>query len=101
MRGKLLLGAGGGALAAAMGCASLLDIPDREVDWCNRSENQHDVCEDFDHDDAGGDWQQGVLVGTKLGFDAAGFTAPNAADLTVDPQPLGSGTVIGIYQQYM
>jgi hypothetical protein len=99
MRRNVLLGIGAAALATA-GCVSILSIPDRTADWCNRPENAHDFCDDFDHEDAGGEWQQGVLPGSSVGFAATGETPPNAAQLSTTPQPLGAQTVVGIFKQF-
>ena len=88
------------AIGSAGGCASILSIPERSPDWCNRPGNVHDFCDDFDHADAGGAWQQGVLPGTSLDFTTEGETPPNAAALGTAPQALGSPTVVGIFKQF-
>ena len=100
MRAKLLAGAGAVAITVAVGCASILSIPDRSADWCNRPGNAHDFCEDFDHEDAGGAWQEGMIPGAAVAFPATGETPPNAVELSTTPQPLGAPTVVGIFKQF-
>jgi len=68
--------AGLAAVALAVGCASILSIPDRTVastldgsadagapdasrDWCDQPGNKHDFCDDFDNGDAGAGWTTG------------------------------------------
>jgi hypothetical protein len=88
------------AFGVTGGCASILSIPDRSPDWCNRPENAHDFCDDFDHDDAGGAWAPGMLPGATIDFTAPGDTLPNAVDLATTPQSTGVPTVSGIFKQF-
>jgi hypothetical protein len=87
-----------GALAA--GCASILSIPDRLPEWCDRPENKHGFCDDFDHEDAGGAWLSGSSPGTTLAFGSSSDTQPNAVDLKTAPQPLGAVAVAGLYHSF-
>ncbi|HEX3771833.1 MAG TPA: hypothetical protein VHV30_13245 [Polyangiaceae bacterium] len=88
------------AVCAAVGCASLLDIPGRAAEWCDRPENAHDFCDDFDHAGAGADWQQGIMPGAGAAFDAGGSSPPNAASMTTIAEPLGGKTVVGVFRQF-
>jgi hypothetical protein len=112
MRSRLLAASGLAAAALAIGCASILSIPDRTLasipdgstdgstEWCDRPENKHDFCEDFDHADAGGGWVSGQTDGSTLGFTASSDSPPTALDLSTAPLALGSPTVVGLYQQF-
>jgi hypothetical protein len=103
MRAKVLAAiavVGGAALGVASGCASILSIPDRSPDWCNRPGNSHAFCDDFDHEDAGGNWSPTLLPGTAADYTAPGETLPNAVDLSTTPQALGGATVGGIFKQF-
>jgi hypothetical protein len=93
--------AGLGALALAAGCASILSIPDRTAEWCDRPENHHDFCDDFDHVDAGSQWAgQQAMPGATLAFVPSSDTLPNALSLSTAPQALGTGTFAGLFQQF-
>jgi hypothetical protein len=126
MRSGLLLASGWvvasglAAAALAIGCASILSIPDRTLastpdgspgrspdggadgspgalEWCNRPENKHDFCDDFDHDDAGSEWTAGSTDGAAYAFTSSSDTPPTALDMTATPEPLGMATVAGFY----
>jgi hypothetical protein len=106
-KSKILVGVGAAAVTAAFavasGCASILSIPERTADWCNRPENAHDFCEDFDHSnaDAGGVWTVGVLPGSDVGFTTSSTDSPpSAVDLTTTAQSLGGQTVSGLFKQF-
>jgi hypothetical protein len=100
MRARLLAAYGIGVAALAAGCASILSIPDRSPEWCDRPENKHGFCDDFDHDDAGGAWLPGSTPGTTLLFSSSSDTQPNALDLKTAPQPLGGVAVAGLYHSF-
>ncbi len=112
MRSRLLVGSGLAAAALAIGCASILSIPDRtlastpdgspdgSIEWCDRPENKHDFCEDFDHADAGAGWTEGQTDGSTLGFTASSDSPPTALDLSTAPLALGAQAVVGLYQQF-
>jgi hypothetical protein len=101
MRTRWVLASGTVALAAAVGCASVLSIPDRSPEWCDRPENQHDFCDDFDHVDAGGKgWGPGTMEGGSITFVPSTDSPPNALDMSTIAQPLGTGTVAGMYNQF-
>jgi hypothetical protein len=100
MRRKVLTIGAAVAVCAAVGCASLLDIPDRTAEWCDRPENAHDFCDDFDHTGAGDDWQKGIMPGAGASFDAAGSSPPNAASMTTIAEPLDGSTVVGVFRQF-
>jgi hypothetical protein len=114
MRSRLLVAPALSAVALAIGCASILSIPDRtlapsvdasieaavpdaSVEWCNRPGNKHAFCEDFDHDDAGAGWTTGETDGATYAFTASSDSPPTALDLTTTPLPLGATTVAGLY----
>lgn len=97
---RVLFVAGAGVLVAAVGCASILSIPDRSLEWCDRPGNAHAFCDDFDHQDAGGSWAAGAVPGASIGYVASGNTAPNAADLSTTPLALGAATVAGLYRPF-
>jgi hypothetical protein len=118
----VLVASGAAAAALAVGCASILSIPDRtlgspdaspgpaasapdggadaSIEWCNRPENKHDFCDDFDHADAGAEWTTGSTDGATYAFTASTDTPPTALDLTTVPEPLGIGTVAGLYMPF-
>jgi hypothetical protein len=97
MRWPVSMAAGATAAGLAVGCASILSIPDRSPEWCDRPENKHDFCDDFDHDDAGGGWTPGSTTGATFTVGSSSDTAPNAIDLTTTPEPLGAAAVAGLY----
>lgn len=114
MRSRLLVASGLGAVTLGIGCASILSIPDRtlapssdaggseggaasSVEWCDRPENKHDFCDDFDHADAGAEWTTGDTDGATVGFASSSDSPPTALDLSTVPEPLGAGTVGGLY----
>jgi hypothetical protein len=117
MRGVVTVAVCIGAVAAAFGCASILSIPDRSlgsigdggsgdaqnaaVQWCNRPENKHDFCEDFDHPDAGGaPWLSGQLAGATFKVVPSDDSPPNAADFATVPQDVSAQTVTGLFTQF-
>ncbi len=128
MRSRLFVGsaavvASGGILVAlGIGCASILSISDRSiapdagpetgaatmldagtdaaVEWCNRPENKHFFCDDFDHPDAGAQWTTGASDGSAIGFVASTDTPPTALDLSTLPEPPGVGAVSGLYYPF-
>jgi hypothetical protein len=148
MRSRLLMASRGLAVsgvavgALAMGCASILSIPDRtlasvsdggtehlpdgtldardsglpdsgfadsgspdsaspdSLEWCDRPENKHDFCEDFDHDDAGTGWAAGATNGATYSFVPSTDSPPTALDLSTTPQALGATSVGGLYMPF-
>ena len=122
---RMLLGAVlmSGGIAFGIGCASILSIPDRSLappdsgadtgpivmvdagpdgpagplEWCDRPENKHFFCDDFDHADAGAQWTIGEGDGSSVAYVASTDTPPTALDLSTSPLPLGVGTVSGLY----
>lgn len=100
MRARVLVVSGAAALATAVGCASILSIPDRSPAWCDRPENAHDFCDDFDHTDAGGSWGPGATPGASVNFVSSSDTPPNALDLSTTPKSLGGLAVGGLYRQF-
>jgi hypothetical protein len=88
------------ALAVAAGCASILSIPDRQAEWCDRPENAHAFCDDFDHTDAGGLWATNATPGASARFVGSSDTAPNAVDLSTAALALGAPTVVGMFRQF-
>jgi hypothetical protein len=88
------------ALVTAVGCASILSIPERSLEWCDRPENKHDFCEDFDHRDAGAAWGPGVMGAASYAFVASDDTPPNALKMSTEPQPSGSPAVAGFFQEF-
>jgi hypothetical protein len=114
--GGLLAASGLAAAGLGMGCASILSIPDRSlapvvdaaaeaalaapVEWCDRPENKHDFCDDFDHADAGAQWTTGDTDGATVGFTSSTDSPPTALDLSTVPEPLGAGTVGGLYMPF-
>jgi hypothetical protein len=109
-------------VALGIGCASILSIPDRSlapdagadsghvvtldagsdgpVEWCDRPENKHSFCDDFDHPDAGAQWTNGASDGSAIGFAASTDTPPTALDLSTTPEPLGVSAVSGLYYPF-
>jgi hypothetical protein len=82
---RALLSVALAALSAA-GCASILNIPDRTLKWCDQSGNAHDFCEDFDHADAGGAWSPPVVSPqTTVTYVPSTQSPPNALDTSVAP----------------
>lgn len=123
MRSRLLLGAGVvvisglAAVALAVGCASILSIPDRTLastadgsadagapdasrEWCDQPGNKHDFCDDFDNDDAAAGWTIGSTDGSTIAFTASSDSPPTALDLSTVPLPPGVATVAGLYEQF-
>jgi hypothetical protein len=105
------------AVALAVGCASILSIPDRTVastldgsadagapdasrDWCDQPGNKHDFCDDFDNGDAGAGWTTGSTDGATIAFNSSTDSPPTALDLSTVPLPLGVATVAGLYEQF-
>ncbi len=94
--------AGLAALAAAVGCASILSIPDRTAEWCLRPENAHMFCDDFDHADAESKWSLGtdLAPGARHAYLPSDDTPPNALDLKVDPLDAGDFNVTAIEKDF-
>ncbi len=104
------------AITVGIGCASILSIPDRSlapasdaggeggaavpVEWCDQPGNKHDFCDDFDHADAGAEWTTGDTDGAIVGFTSSSDSPPTALDLSTVPEPLGAGTVGGLYMPF-
>jgi hypothetical protein len=100
MRSRTFVAIGGAVVAGAVGCASILSIPDRSPDWCNQPANKHDFCDDFDHFDAGGAWGAGSAPGASIDFVPSTDSPPNALDLTTTAMPFGSSTLAGLFQEF-
>lgn len=103
MRAPVLTASGLAALAAAVGCASLLSIPDRTADWCLRPEHSaHAFCEDFDRADAEAAWSIGTppAPGVSRTYPASTDTPPSALDLAVDPLDGGVQTVTALEKDF-
>jgi hypothetical protein len=89
------------ALLTAVGCMSILAIPERSLSWCNRPENKHDFCEDFDHPDAASGWVVGAQSSTSsMKVVASDDTPPNAVDLSIAPLALDAGAVTGLFKEF-
>jgi len=87
-----------GAVAAVAGCASLLSIPDRSLEWCDRAGNGHAFCEDFDHADAQAQW-----INASTAPDVANNvivpssdTPPNAIDISSAPLEADASVITGL-----
>ena len=69
------------AVLAALGCASILSIPDRTLKWCDRQATVHAFCADFDQADAGAGLDPPVVApGAALAFVPSDDTPPMALD---------------------
>lgn len=97
MRSALILSSTVAAVIAAVGCASLLGIPDPSIEWCHQSQNQHDFCEDFDHSDPFGAWPASPPPppGTTRGL-GAGKSPPFALDTVVDALDADASAYTGL-----
>ncbi len=103
MRAPWITASGLAALAAAVGCASLLSIPDRTAEWCLRPEQSaHAFCEDFDRADAESAWSIGTppAPGVRRTYPPSGDTPPSALDLAVDPLDSGLQAVTAIEKDF-
>jgi hypothetical protein len=79
---------GAAAILAALGCASILSIPDRTLKWCDRPGNVHAFCEDFDQADAGAGLDPPVVApGAALAFVPSDDTPPTALDTQTSALP--------------
>ena len=92
MRPPVVLALSAAAVLAALGCASILSIPDRTLKWCDRPGNVHAFCEDFDQADAGAGLDPPVVApGAALSFVPSDDTPPTALDTQTSALP-GSDT---------
>jgi hypothetical protein len=81
MRPPILLALSVAALLAALGCASILSIPDRTLKWCDHQATVHAFCEDFDQADAGAGLDPPVVApGAAIAFVPSEDTPPTALD---------------------
>ncbi|HEY8039851.1 MAG TPA: hypothetical protein VIF15_08670 [Polyangiaceae bacterium] len=78
------------ALLGAVGCASVLGIPDKSPSFCARPENQgHAWCEDFDVGDATTRWTYAVQTGGTLQIAPSDDSPPNLVDMATPVPPSG------------
>jgi hypothetical protein len=128
MRSRFIVGSAALLAALGVGCATILGISDRSeapqdagpeagsnsadvgvidagvdgpVEWCNRPENKHDFCDDFDHPDAGSQWTSGSSPDASAqAFVPSTDSPPQALDLQTFPEPLGAQAVTGLYYPF-
>ena len=91
--------------AVAAGCASVLGIPDRSLEWCLQpAQASHAFCEDFDHANPTADWSFAPMspTGTSRTFVPSGDGTPNvyAMDTLVEPLPTGTSNFAGLEQSF-
>jgi hypothetical protein len=89
-----------GAIGA--GCASVLQIPDDSLSFCNQSANQgHDYCEDFDVGDPATRWTfQENLAGGTYSLQPSDRSPPNLIDLSVPGVPAGGSALAGFDKEF-
>lgn len=85
------------AVVAAAGCASIIGADDPSLEWCRQPANQHDFCEDFDHEDPFANWPVSPMPppGTTRGL-TAGKSPPYALDTVVGPLANGASAYTGL-----
>jgi hypothetical protein len=92
------------ALVAGAGCASILNIEDRSLEWCLEPQNAHAFCEDFDHQNPTADWSfaPSPPSGTSRTFVPSDYDPPNALamDTLVEALPTGESSFSGLQQAF-
>ena len=88
--------------AAAVGCATVLAIPNDTPSFCAQPANQgHAYCEDFDVGDAGSRWTFAEATdGSAYSVQPGGFSPPNLLDMSSPMEPDGGGALVGFTKEF-
>jgi hypothetical protein len=93
-----------GCVTAAAGCASILNLSDRSLEWCLQPQNAHAFCEDFDHANPTQAWSfaPSPPPGTSRTFVSSDYDPPSALamDTLVSPLPTGESSFSGLQQAF-
>jgi hypothetical protein len=86
------------ALTSTAACTSVLGLKTPTLRWCAQPQNQHDFCEDFDHENYLGDWTLAPdpPTGATRTIVESTDSAPNALSTTMQPLATGAANLTGL-----